>query len=191
MSRIGHTTRRHPLCPRCRYDLVATIDAGRNVCPECGCEFQPHELKRQRLAEDWTIGRGLGRASGVLFLRALPCLVGWVIVLWGVTVPAAWLAGGRNWRIVIIVYGAALLLLVAASGAIGRVLAQNMDEIAGMTSLIVAALITAFAWAALIGGTLIVQTFTPLTANAAYGATTVACGFSLFIIVKTHFFDEF
>jgi len=44
-------------CPSCRYDLSATVVAGLNRCPECGCRFdlklvragkykrQPHRYK--------------------------------------------------------------------------------------------------------------------------------------------------
>jgi 4-hydroxybenzoate polyprenyltransferase len=167
--------RHHPLCPNCGYDLVATIDAGRNVCPECGCEFEGHELKRAVLPEDWTIARGLG----------------WGLALWGIATAAAWLAAGRNWRIAMVTYLVAMLLLLASGAVIGRVLAKNMDEIAGLTSLLVSGLITAFAWGAIVGGTLIVLALTPLGGPPIVGAALIACGCSLAIIVKTHHFEDY
>jgi hypothetical protein len=183
--------RRHPFCPECNYDLVATIDAGRNVCPECGYEFELHEPKRQRLPEDWTIWRGLGKACGVLLLRSLVCLAAWTLVLWGVTAPATWLASGRNWRIALVVSIVALLLLLVAAGVIARQMAKGMDEIAGVTSIFVAALVITFAWGVFIAGTQIVQAISSLGTPAANGAAIVACGVAAIIIIKTHLFDEY
>ena len=31
-------------CPVCRYELAATIEAGRNRCPECGWQFTAKDL---------------------------------------------------------------------------------------------------------------------------------------------------
>lgn len=33
-----------PPCPRCGYDLRATVQTGGNRCPECGWKFTPHDL---------------------------------------------------------------------------------------------------------------------------------------------------
>ncbi len=191
MSRVGHVTSHHPLCPSCGYDLVAAANDHKIVCPECGSDFEPHELKRRRPSGEWTAWRGLGRATGVLVLRAIPCLIGWAALLWGVTVPAAWLAAGRHGRVVMVIYIVAMLLLAGCATVIGRVMAKNMDEHAGMTSIIVAAMIAAFACLAFVGGTLIVYAVSPLSTNAAWGTTIVACGFSLLVIIKIHFFEDY
>lgn len=68
-SRIGHLTRRHPLCPSCGYNLVATVAENRRVCPECGEPFELHELHRTVAPDDWTLLRGLRWATPVLLLR--------------------------------------------------------------------------------------------------------------------------
>jgi hypothetical protein len=183
--------RHHPLCPECGYDLVATMDAGRNVCPECGRQFEPHEVRRAVLPEDWTVARGLRRASLVLLRRSVPCLPGWIIVLWGIAALAARLAAGRNWRIAMVSYIVAMLLLMIAGAVIGRTLAKNMDEIAGVTSLLVTALITAFAWGAIIGGTLIVLSLSTLAGRPLIGAMLIACVCSLAVIIKTHHFEDY
>ncbi len=67
-------TERHPLCPECEYDLIATVDAGHRTCPECGLEFSLYELLNNTLPGDWTIARGFRRvllrcvARGVIFV---------------------------------------------------------------------------------------------------------------------------
>jgi len=55
--------KRHPLCPSCDYDLVATLAANRRICPECGEEFELGDLKYEWRQGDWSntvaIRRGL------------------------------------------------------------------------------------------------------------------------------------
>jgi predicted RNA-binding Zn-ribbon protein involved in translation (DUF1610 family) len=81
VSRIGHTTSRHPLCPSCGYDLVATIDAGKRICPECGEAFELHDVIRAARPGDWTLARGIGRLLLRLAWRGAIALVVWTAIL--------------------------------------------------------------------------------------------------------------
>lgn len=183
--------RRHPLCPNCGYDLVATVEAGRTICPECGHEFEIGELRHAVLPGDWTIGRGLGRASLRLLVRAAPCLLVWTGILWAVIALAGWISAGRHWYVVLIAYLGALLILMIASGSIGRVLAKGMDEQAGTVSVLVAALVTAFAWAVIMAGALIVSLVLPAAGRGIWGVAAISCGPALLVIIKTHFFEDY
>ena len=58
--------RRHPLCPACGYDLVASIAAKKRVCPECGETFTLEDVNWERRAGDWTLTKATllaGRAA--------------------------------------------------------------------------------------------------------------------------------
>ena len=97
-SRIGHTSRRHPLCPHCGYDLVATVaDEGR-VCPECGREFRREELPRAPAPDEWTPARGLLRLVLAVTVRSAVCLPAWVGLLVLASILCAWgdRAGSRT-----------------------------------------------------------------------------------------------
>ena len=183
--------RRHPLCPECGYDLVATVDAGHRVCPECGCEFEIGELRQAVLPEDWTAGRGLARASLRLLVRAVPCLLVWTGLLWAVIAVAAWISVGRHWFVVLVAYLGALLILVVTSLGIGRVLAKGMDEEAGVVSIAVAALVTAFACAVIVAGAFAVSLVLPAAGRGIWGVAAISCGAALLVIIKTHFFEDY
>ena len=183
--------RHHPECPKCGYDLVATVEAGRTICPECGYEFDIGELRHAVLPGEWTVWRGLGRASLSLLVRAAPGLAVWIGILWGVFELAALLSGGRHWFVVLVTYLGALLILVMTSLGIGRVLAKGMDERAGVVSLAVAALVTVFAWAVILAGALIVSLVLPAAGRGFWGVAAISCGAALLAIVKTHFFEDY
>jgi hypothetical protein len=183
--------RRHPLCPDCGYDLVATIDAGRNVCPECGGEFEEQELKRALLPEDWTLPRGLGRAATALLLRAAVCLIGWTAVLTGTLLASTWIATrlGGTWIIFIMLL--ALGIIFIAAGVLGRILARGMDEIAGITSPLICALITLFAWISIGAGTVIAGVLAPMRPSMTGSVILIGCVMALIVIVKTHHFEDY
>ncbi|MDY7110090.1 MAG: hypothetical protein SYC29_15775 [Planctomycetota bacterium] len=191
MARPPKLRRRHPLCPECGYDLVATIDAGRNVCPECGFQFQPHELKHALLPEDWTLGRGLLRAALVLLLRAALCFAGWTALLTGTLLAGAWIATrlGGGWIIFIMLLTMAIIFI--AAGAVGRILAGGMDEIAGFTSPLVSALIALFAWLAIAAGTVLTGLLAPMRPSITGSVILIGCVMSLILIVKTHHFEDY
>ena len=64
----------HPLCPECKYDLIATVEAGRRICPECGYEFEMYELRGEKRPGDWTFQIGLRNTVISLILRSLVIL---------------------------------------------------------------------------------------------------------------------
>ena len=183
--------RRHPLCPECGYDLVATIDAGRRICPECGRQFEPHEVKRAVLPEDWTVVRGLRRSAAALALRFLICLVGWVAVVSAILAGSTWIATrvGSRWTLLIMLLAMALIFI--AAGVVGRILARNMDEIAGTTSSLISAFITLFAWAAIVLGTLIVGMLVPMRPPITGSIILIGCSMALVVIIKTHHFEDY
>ena len=183
--------RRHPLCPSCGYDLVATIDAGRNVCPECGHEFEPHELKHALLPEDWTLRRGLGRAAAALLLRAVLCLIGWAAVLTGTLLASTWIATRLGGTWIIFTMLLAMGIIFVAAGVLGRILAKGMDEVAGITSPLISALITLFAWISIAGGTVIAGVLAPMRPSMTGSIILIGCVMALVVIVKTHHFEDY
>src|SRR6185436_13617232 len=84
--------RRHPLCPACGYDLVASIAANKRVCPECGEEFALDELNWEKRRGDWNLGTALllgGRALGLRSVISFPVVIALaslalLSVVWGV-----------------------------------------------------------------------------------------------------------
>ncbi|UCD73857.1 MAG: hypothetical protein JSV91_08660 [Phycisphaerales bacterium] len=183
--------RHHPLCPKCKYDLVATVAEGRNICPECGYEFETGELRHAVLPDDWTIWRGLRRAALHLVLRSSVCLAVWTGLLWAVTALAAWISSGRPWFVVLSSYVVALLILMITAGGIGRALARGMEEKAGVVSILVAALVTVFACVVVAAGTLIVNILSSGGGTGLWGMAVVSGGLALVVIVKTHFFEDY
>jgi hypothetical protein len=185
MSRIGHVNARHPLCPSCGYDLVATIDAGNRVCPECGLEFQLDELDREVRPEDWTIGRGVRRLAMVVAYRALLMMAVWVGVVWGIdlllhvigpNVPAAI-------RLILLLIGG--IAIFALAGWVGAFLARDANEEAGFSGPLVIAVITVFAWLVIGGGTMIAVAIGSIGGAYAGGIITVGCVLALVTIIRT------
>jgi hypothetical protein len=190
MSRIGHTTKRHPLCPECGYDLVATIADGRDVCPECGFQFEMHELVREVRPEDWTPWRGLRRMGLVLAARAVVVFLGWSVILW-VTNALLAIVGPAvsGFGRVMLLLGAAVIIF-AAGGAVGHLLARRAEEHAGFMSPLLGAVITIVAWAVILLGVSVVQATGTLGATSSTGVVIVAGGFALFFIIRTLYFSD-
>ncbi|TVQ55183.1 MAG: hypothetical protein EA377_03915 [Phycisphaerales bacterium] len=138
MSRIGHTSNRHPLCPECGYDLVATVAQDGRTCPECGYEFEIHELRREVRRDDWTPARGLLNLAKIQGLKAIALglivagVLGLLQILLEDTIRQA--AG-----IISIFLLIGLLIVTAIVGGVaGAVLSKDANEQAGMDGIIVA-----------------------------------------------------
>jgi hypothetical protein len=134
--------RRHPLCPACGYDLVATVAASKRICPECGAAFELADLNYEVRKGDWTASTALGRALRVLFVRSL-----WATAATcGLSIAGAWMHS----------IGAPRLLpfLIAVLGAclLGLIYSRHLTDQAGFEgpALIIGACVAALA-TALIG----------------------------------------
>ena len=134
-SQVGHTQRRHPLCPYCGYDLVATLAHDGRRCPECGSDFELHELHRSTAPGEWTPMRGLRNLGLALLWRCGLAAVVWAAALagmeWIFSLLRQWVAG---WGIVawVVVLGGALCFIAGIAGArIGR----HLEEIAGFAGM--------------------------------------------------------
>src|SRR5687768_5415628 len=126
-QRVIQTTRRHPLCPYCGYDLVATVADGKRICPECGSDFALSDLQYQQFAGDWTFRSALTRGVGVIFARAILASLVWAIA-----------ADMSNlMHVVTNLTGLIPLIIGTIAGYLmGRVYSENLEERAGFTSML-------------------------------------------------------
>jgi ribosomal protein S27AE len=152
VSRIGHFSRRHPICPRCGYDLVATIAAERRTCPECGYEFELGELRRSTAPGDWTPARGLGRLVIVVMLRSAACLVAWMALLILCSMLCGWLATVVSRSVLVVVWLGCGCLVLVSGAVVGAVVGRRIDELAGFRSPALLAAPIIAAAAAIAGG---------------------------------------
>jgi len=151
-NRLGHTGRT-PICPQCRYNLVATLDHGLRRCPECGYEFESHEIVRQQAPHDWTIWKGLRSASIVLTLRGtlalMVCVIGLFLCDWLLAFLITSVGGVPALLSLFIL----LAGLVLAGFVFGKFLSHDLSEHVGIEGIIPAMLALAFCWATLVAGT--------------------------------------
>jgi len=190
MSRFGHVSGRHPLCPNCGYDLIATVDAGRTICPECGYEFEAHELKRDVRPGDWTVWRGLRRMFGTLLIRAAACFVGWAAVLWAANALLNHLGPAVSPVLRFILIFVAAAVIFTAGALVGHLLARRMEEHAGFVSILLVFIITVIAWAVILLGVLLVQSVGGLGAKSSTGVLIVAAGLSFIFIIRALYFSD-
>jgi hypothetical protein len=134
VSRIGHTSRRHPVCPGCGYDLVATIADGKRTCPECGCEFDLGELRRATMPGDWTPARGLLHLVIVVTARSAACLAAWTVLLALCSMLCAWLRTAASGAVLLLVWVGCGGLVLIGGAVVGAVVGRRLDETAGFRS---------------------------------------------------------
>jgi hypothetical protein len=132
VSRIGHTTKRHPTCPECGYDLVGTVADGGRVCPECGTEFTREELEQAPAPGEWTPMRGLRRFLIIVGVRSAACFPGWVGLLVLVSILCAWGEGLGSRTEAVMVWLLCAGLVLAGGAVIGVVTGWRIDEAAGI-----------------------------------------------------------
>jgi hypothetical protein len=78
------TNARHPLCPYCQYDLIATVDpfTPRYVrCPECGEGIEPEDFYFEPRPGEWTLSTGLRNCAVSLATRIFMGIIIWSVVL--------------------------------------------------------------------------------------------------------------
>ncbi len=190
MSRIGHTNNRHPLCPECGYNLVATVANEGRTCPECGCAFEPHELTREVRPGDWTPMRGLGNLARRQAIKALAL----GLIITGVFGVLQLLLEGpinRSVGVFSIFLLVGLLFVTAIVGAIsGSVLARDANEHAGMDGAPVAIVGIAMT-AAMMSAVVLTLTMTlGLTIAPPTGIVVVATGVAAITLVRRAVFEE-
>lgn len=154
-SRVGHTTKRHPLCPNCGYNLVATLarlDRDNRLCPECGESFTLAELGRTVAPEDWTLWRGVKRTLPTLFLR-----IALIALLWtgGLTLLGAMEANvpriGPLTTPLILAFLVPLLVVIGGF-VTGNITARGLDHRLGLDGPVVGVFAGAAALLAIAGG---------------------------------------
>jgi len=138
-----HTGPRHPLCPSCRYDLVATVEADGRVCPECGRAFELDELIRESRPDDWTVGRCLRRLAVHIGVRGLASFALWSL----------WVAG-LGWMFDQLEASLLLGLVVAVANVIvgavvGAVMWGRFYETVGADDALLVAVLIVATWAAI------------------------------------------
>jgi hypothetical protein len=120
--------RRHPLCPYCHYDLIATVADNNRTCPECGAHFNLDELHYQPAESDWSARDALSALMRATALRGCLAVLAWMILA-----AAANLLGN-----IPAMHGLIPLIVGAAGGyLIGRILIEGLAGQAGFDSLIV------------------------------------------------------
>lgn len=143
--------KRHPLCPECKYDLIATVEAGRRICPECGYEFEMYELRGEKRQGDWTFQIGLRNTVISLILRSLVILPLWVVIIW---VMMTYMSNfGR--------FNAIILPLLGI--AMGFGFSTRLADHAGFAGNVLLFMPLFFAIGVIIGGVTIVHQIHPLT----------------------------
>lgn len=167
---------RHPLCPYCHYDLVATVEAGRRICPECGESFELGELIREPRPGDWTEMVGVRRLAIAMLIRGAIAMGIWT----------AWLAI-LNWegQQPILIGIVALMLHLLVGGVIGMVFWTRLREKCGFDGLFPAVVACIAVLIVLSLGGAVIGQLTPLSGNRiAFGVVSAGLTAISYIIVK-------
>lgn len=166
-------SRLHPFCPECGYDLVGTFAAGSRRCPECGRIATPDRPGDESGAGRWTPWIGARHAAATLIWRAAIAAMLCAGLDWFLT-PA--LSSPPYWRV---------MLVLAVSGlALGWALSADINAEAGFSGPGLALLVSAFAWAAVIGGVAIAYVLRPPPGLAPTAVQLVTGVFATLWIVK-------
>ncbi len=118
--------RRHPLCPACGYDLVATLAADKRVCPECGEGFSPSQLDWERRPGDWTALTAIRFGVRALATRTILAMMAATLL----SAATLWLADHDAPRFA--TFAVALIQIVA----LGWVISRRLQEDAGFESML-------------------------------------------------------
>lgn len=142
--------KRHPHCPECKYDLIATVETGRRICPECGYEFEMYELSGEKRPGEWTIWIGLRRALFSLTVRSFIVLVPWIGIIWVMSNPMSQFGRFNT------------LMLILLGIGIGYAFSSRLSDHAGFTSFILMGLASLFACGTILAGVMLVSIFYPI-----------------------------
>ena len=173
--------RRHPLCPYCRYDLVATVHGGGNTCPECGESFEPHELLREHRPGDWTERTGLVTLFTSLLLRSIIGLGIWALWLWLVSlIPIT-----HALLIVVILAGHIIVAVIVA-----KIMWTRLRERCGFDGLFPAGLAILAAWLTCSAGAALIGRVTTMSSSHAALAAFLAAVTALITIGPSAILDD-
>lgn len=149
-------SRRHPLCPYCHYDLIATIAEHKRVCPECGADFSLDELHFEQREGDWSMGTALRSAARALTTRALLGVLVWIVIAAACNLVAR-LSGMQG-----------LIPLIAGAGGgylIGRILVEGLAEHCGFESIVLPILAAITAIIVVVMGQSLLELILPFTSG--------------------------
>jgi hypothetical protein len=188
-SRIGHISKRHPLCPGCGYDLVGTVAEDRRVCPECGRAFTRDELRRAPAPDEWTPARGLRRLVVVAALRSAACFPAWVGLLVVASILCAW-GEGLSRAGAVLVWMLCVSLVAVGGAVVGAVAGRRIDETAGILTALALPVPIAGAAAVIVGGAAVADAlgFGKLAGAA---MTAIALLLAAVLIVRDYLESEF
>lgn len=176
--------KRHPLCPECRYDLIATVDSGSRICPECGYEFELSELRGEKRPGEWSPGRGLMIAAFTTLIRAILILPIWTGLIWFIS-PAL-TAYPLHFRAIL-----AIIAIFAIPGIIiGYCFSYNLTEKAGFVSSFITAFTSLTAIFVIYGGVTLSQIFRPLPGWIPGALIVVPMAFAVTWIIKKTLLDD-
>jgi len=181
--RFDERIRRHPLCPGCRYDLVATVQANKRVCPECGYQFTLNELIRAPQKGEWSLATGLRQALLAIVIRSIVVLPFWAAFVWLVA-PVVEMFPFDPFAM-----GGVALIFIVPGVAIGHVISRRLNDIAGCQSLLFTALAAAFEVAIAIGGVKIAEIWRPMPNWGGFVAMCATLYAALWTLRNTHFSD--
>lgn len=182
--------RRHPACGQCGYDLWATVEAGHRRCPECGEEFEPHDLRIMPRDDDWTPMRGFAGAAKMLALKSII-----IAVLLGATVLAMeWLSVHVPWQgnaFAMLAMSLLMFVAIVALGyATGRAIASGLIDAAGTGGVAVAVVAVCFAMLALAAGVTAAHLIQPFGTVNPIAIIVIMTASSCFPIVRTAILEE-
>ena len=176
--------KKHPLCPECRYNLVATVDAGKRICPECGYEFELSELRGEKRPGEWSPMRGLTIAVVTTCLRAILILPFWVYLVWLIT-PLLSMFPVHVGSFAGISIGMAIPGII-----IGYCFSNRLTEKAGFVSPLITAIASLAAFSVIYGGVVISQLSRPLLGWHEGMMLTATMAFAITWIIKKTLVDD-
>lgn len=118
--------KRHPLCPNCDYDLVATLAANKRICPECGEAFELGDLKYESRPGDWS--NAVALRLGLLALGSR-LLIGLVVAML-LSTAIIWAVNHQMSRLL------SFVLALAQAFAMGVSCARRLLDQAGYESIL-------------------------------------------------------
>lgn len=176
--------KRHPLCPECKYDLIATVESGHCVCPECGYEFEMDELRGEKRPGDWSPGRGLMIVMVTTCLRAILILPFWTGLIWLIT-PLLSMFPVHIGSFAGISIGMAIPGII-----IGYCFGNRLTEKAGFVSPLITAIALLAALSVIYGGVVLSQLSRPLLGWHEGMMLTATMAFAIAWIIKKTLVDD-
>lgn len=185
----SHDRVRHPLCPYCHYDLVATVDpySPRFVrCPECGEAIEPNELHYQARPGEWTPLTGVRNAAVSILVRALVIAAIWAALLVGMDAVLSAILGTTG-----VLYLRVMILPLLIVGLIlGKLMHWKLEVHAGFQSWLVIWLAVGGVWLGLNIGHGVASALYPFAFLGHAGWTVMAGVASAIVLVYLSYLES-